>query len=59
MSKVWNWVKDKLISRKFIVTVGAVVGAVAGTISWDEAVQITMVWLGAQGAVDVAKEMNK
>ncbi len=58
MSKVWSWVKGKVASRKFLVTVGAIVGAVSGTITWDEAIQITMVWLGAQGAVDVAKELN-
>lgn len=59
MSKVFSWVKKKLVSRKFILTVGAVIGAFAGTISWDEAVQIAMVWLGAQGAVDAAKELKK
>jgi hypothetical protein len=58
MSKVWSWVKGKVASRKFLVTVGAIVGAVSGTITWDEAIQITMVWLGAQGAVDVAKELK-
>jgi hypothetical protein len=59
MSKLWSWVKDKVVSRKFLVTVGAIIGAFAGTISWDEAVQIAMVWLGAQGAVDAAKELKK
>jgi len=59
MSKVWSWVKDKVVSRKFLITVGAVIGAFSGTISWDEAVQIAMVWLGAQGAVDAAKELKK
>ena len=59
MSKVWSWVKKKVMSRKFILTVGAVIAAFSGTISWDQAVEIAMVWLGAQGAVDAVKELKK
>ena len=59
MSKVWSWVKEKVVSRKFILTVGAVIGAVAGDITWDQAVEVAMVWLGAQGAVDAVKEYRK
>ena len=58
MSKVWSWVKGKVASRKFLVTVGAIVGAFSGVVSWDEAISVTMVLLGAQGAVDMAKELK-
>ncbi len=59
MSKVWSWVKEKVVSRKFILTVGAVIAAASGQITWDQAVEIAMVWLGAQGAVDAVKELKK
>jgi len=59
MSKVWSWVKEKVVSRKFILTVGAVIAAASGQITWDQAVEIAMVWLGAQGAVDAVKEFKK
>ena len=59
MSKVFRWLKEKVVSRKFIITVGAVIAAASGQISWDQAVEIAMVWLGAQGAVDAVKELKK
>lgn len=59
MSKVFGWIKEKVVSRKFILTVGAVIAAASGQITWDQAVEIAMVWLGAQGAVDAVKELKK
>jgi len=59
MSKVFGWLKEKVVSRKFIITVGAIIAAASGQITWDQAVEIAMVWLGAQGAVDAAKEFKK
>ena len=59
MNKVFGWLKEKIVSRKFILTVGAVIAAASGQITWDQAVEIAMVWLGAQGAVDAVKELKK
>jgi len=53
-----SW-KDKLLSRKFLAAVAAVIGAASGTISWDQAVAVVLMWLGAAGVEDAVKAYKK
>lgn len=54
-----DWVKRKLLSRKFLMAVGAVIAAFGGTISWDQAVAIVMAWIASEGVADAVATWKK
>ena len=47
-----SWLKEKLLSRKFIAALAAVGAATAGIIPWSDAVNVVLVWMSVQGVSD-------
>jgi hypothetical protein len=54
-----EFLKDKLLSRKFLTVVVAAAGAAVGLISWSDVVQLASIWLGAQGLVDATSKFKQ
>lgn len=53
-----SWIKRKLFSRKFLAVVGVCTAAAFGAVPVEDCVQVIVVWLVAEGAVD-AVSANK
>ena len=56
---IWGFVKEKLLSRKFLAVVAGVIAAFFGVITWDAAIQLATVWLGVQGITDAVSASKK
>lgn len=54
-----DWLKEKLLSRKFLVVVGTVVAAATGAVTWSDAVQVITAWIVGQSAVDAMTVSKK
>lgn len=47
-----SWLKEKLLSRKFLTALAAIGAATAGIIPWSDAVNVILVWMSVQGVSD-------
>ena len=54
-----SWLKEKLMSRKFLVVVGTVVAAATGAVGWDDAIQVITAWIVGQSAIDAVSASKK
>lgn len=55
-----DWIKRKLLSRKFLAVVGVCTAAAFGAVPADQCIQVITVWLAAEGTVDaVSSYRNK
>lgn len=54
-----DWIKRKLLSRKFLAVVGVCAAAATGAVPVEQCVQVVTVWLFAEGAVDAASALKK
>jgi hypothetical protein len=54
-----EFLKDKLLSRKFLTVVVAAVGAAFGVVGWNDVIQLVSIWLGAQGLADAAAKFKQ
>lgn len=54
-----EFLKEKLLSRKFLTVCVAAVGAAFGVVGWDDVIQLVSIWLGAQGLADAAAKLKE
>lgn len=54
-----EFLKEKLLSRKFLTVIVAAAGAAVGVVSWSDVVTLASIWLGAQGLADAAAQLKE
>lgn len=54
-----EFLKEKILSRKFLAACAAVAGAAVGVIQWSDAVNVVLTWIAVQGVSDAVSQFKK